>query len=265
MTRQAVLVERRGPALWVTFNRPEAMNALNAEVYAGLIAAMADADADEAVRAVVLLGEGGRAFSAGADLKEIARFDASGTDPDGEPGTGMGGTQAFEALRALPKPLVAAIDGHCLAGGMEIAILCDIRLATEKSTFGLPEVRLGLLPDPGLVELGHLMPLGEALRIQLTGRPMSAARAYEVGFIQELVPDRTKLLSAAEQIVFDIGLGVPSATRAFKRVAKGAYDLPLTERKQCRDELWEEIRRSDNRIEGPRAFAEKRAPEWKNG
>ncbi len=263
MTENAVLVERRGPALWVTFNRPEAMNALNSEIYRGLIDALDAAEADAEVRALVITGAGGRAFSAGADLEELARFDAQGLDPDAQPGEGMGGTQAFSALRAFPKPLVAAVDGYCLAGGMEIATLCDLRAATERSTFGLPEVRLGLMPDPGLVELSRAIPLGEALQIQLTGRPITAARAHSIGFVQQLVADRDQLLVEVDRLVADLGLGAPLATEAFKRVVKAGRDLPIEAAQRERDQAWEEIRHSANRMEGPRAFTERRAPEWR--
>ena len=237
MTEAGILVEPRGHTTWITVNRPQAMNALNTEVYVGLIDALAQAAEDPDSQVVVIIGAGGRAFSAGADLKEIARLDADGVDPDAEPGQGMGGTQAFAALRAFPRPLIAAIDGYCLAGGMEIATLCDVRVATQQSTFGLPEVRLGLMPDPGLVELTRLVPLGEALHIQLTGRRLHAARAYDIGFVQYMVPDRSALLAVVEGLAADIELGSPLAVEAFKRVARRGHDLPIEMASQLRDEL----------------------------
>lgn len=259
----AILTERRGHSTWITLNRPYAMNALNTEVFVGLTNALTHATDDPGVRVVVILGAGGHAFSAGADLKEIAHFDANGLDPDAESGPGMGGSQAFAALRAFPKPLIAAIDGYCLAGGLEIATLCDVRVATEQSTFGLPEARLGLMPDPGLVELTHLVPLGEAMHIQLTGRRLHAARAYDIGFIQYMVPNRNALLATVEELAADVALGSPLAVEAFKRVARQGHDHPIENARRLRDELWDEIRHTDDRLEGPRAFAEGRPPEWK--
>lgn len=255
--------ERRDRAAWITFNRPEAMNAFNTALYAAFLAALDDAATDPDVCAVVLIGEGGRAFSAGADIKELADYDARGFDADAEPGMGMGGTQVFEKLAAFAKPLVAAIDGHCLAGGLEVATLCDIRIATEHSSFGLPEVRLSLMPSPGLVELGRLIPLGEALRIQLTGRPMSARRAFDIGFTQALLPDRDALVAEATQIAADIALGAPLAVEAYKTIAKQGRDLTIDDANRLRDELWAQIQDTEDRIEGPRAFTEKRAPRWK--
>jgi enoyl-CoA hydratase/carnithine racemase len=262
MTTDPLLYERRGEAAWLTFNRPRAMNAFNSELYAAFVAALDDASRDRDIRSVVLIGEGGRAFSAGADLKEIADFDARGVNADAEPGTGMGGTQLFENLASFTKPVIAAIDGHCLAGGMEVAALCDIRIATEHSSFGLPEARLSLMPGPGLVELGRLIPLGEALRIQLTARPITARRAFEIGFVQALLPDRSELVREAEQMAADIALGAPLAIEAYKEVVKQGRDLSIDDASRRRDELWDRIQQTDDRIEGPRAFTEKRTPRW---
>jgi enoyl-CoA hydratase/carnithine racemase len=263
VTEAGILAEHRDHTTWITLNRPYAMNALNSEVNAGLIGTLAHAADEPDVRAVVILGAGGRAFSAGADLKEVARFDAEGLDPDRGPGEGMGGSRAFAALRAFPKPLIAAIDGYCLAGGLEIATLCDVRVATEQSTFGLPEARLGLMPDPGLVELTRLIPLGEALHIQLTGRRLQAARAYDIGFVQYVVPDRIALLAMVEGLAADIALGSPLAVEAFKRVARQGHALPMETASRLRDESWDEIRLTEDRLEGPRAFAERRPANWK--
>ncbi len=262
MSTQPLLYERRDHAAWIAFNRPQAMNAFNSQLYASFIDALNNASEDADVRAVVLIGEGGRAFSAGADLKELADFDARGIDPDAEPGKGMGGTQVFERLAHFAKPLVAAVDGYCLAGGMEIAALCDIRIATAQSSFGLPEARLSLMPGPGLVELGRLIPLGEALRIQLTGRPIPARRAFEIGFVQALLPDRPALVAEAEQIVADIALGAPLAIEAYKHAVKYGRDLPIDEATTLRDELWNRIQQTEDRLEGTRAFTEKLPPRW---
>jgi enoyl-CoA hydratase/carnithine racemase len=239
------------------------MNAFNAALYAAFLGALDVAAADPDVCAVVLVGEGGRAFSAGADLKELAAYDEQGIDADAEPGKGMGGTQVFEKLATFAKPLVAAIDGHCLAGGLEVAALCDIRIATAHSSFRLPEVRLSLMPGPGLVELGRLIPLGEALRIQLTGRSMTARRAFEIGFVQELLPDRDALVAEATGIAADIALGAPLAVEAYKAVVKKGRDLTIDDANRLRDMMWAQIQRTEDRIEGPLAFVEKRAPEWK--
>lgn len=258
-----VLYERRDAAAWITFNRPKAMNAFSSESYAKLLEALHDAAADDGVCCVVLTGAGGRAFSSGADVKELAAYDADGRNAEGDPGEGMGGTPVFRALAAYRKPLIAAIDGYCLAGGMEVAALCDMRLATEASSFGLPEVRLSLMPDPGLVEVGRLMPLGEALMMQLAGRTMSARRAYDIGYIQGVLPDRDALMVEAASLAADIALGAPLAVEAYKRVVKEGRDLPVVEASRLRDELWAWLQTTEDRYEGPRAFAEKRQPVWK--
>ena len=119
------------------------------------------------------------------------------------------------------------------------------------------------MPGPGLVELGRLIPLGEALRIQLTGRSMNARRAFDIGFVQALLPDRDALLAEATQIAADIALGAPLAVEAYKKLVKHGRDLTIDDANRLRDKMWAQIQTTEDRIEGPRAFVEKRAPEWK--
>jgi enoyl-CoA hydratase/carnithine racemase len=259
-----LLYEMRGGAAWITLNRPRAMNAFNSVLNRALIKALRDAADDDGVLVAVLIGAGGKAFSAGADLKELAARNAAGMDIDAtvEEG-GMAGTEMFRAVAAFRKPLIAAIDGFCLAGGMEVAALCDMRLATEASSFGLPEAHLGLMPDPGLVELTRLIPLGEALKLQLSARPMTARRAYDIGYIQGLVPNRAALLAEAELWAADVARGAPLSVEAFKKLVKVGRSMTPEQASQLRDALWQTIQNTEDCVEGPRAFAEKRAPVWK--
>ncbi len=246
---------------WLTLNRPESMNAFNTELRVGLMDAMDEATADPEVLAIVLTGEGGRAFSAGADLKEIANRDASGSLAESVPTKVIG--NFFASVGNCPKPTIAAIDGHCIAAGLEVAILCDIRIATAKSTFGLPEARRSLMPDPGLIELMRVVPLGEALKILFTARPISANRAYDVGLIQAVVPDRDALMVQAAEMAADIVLGAPLAIEAYKRIVKAGRSMPPEQASQLREAYWGMLSGTEDRVEGPRAFAEKRAPVWK--
>ena len=192
-TSEVMKYEKRGSTAWLTMNRPHAMNAFNTELRNGLVEAIERATADPDILSIVLTGEGGRAFSAGADLKEVARRDVKKDAPPSP----RAATSFFTTVADCPKPIIAAIDGHCIAAGLEVALLCDIRVATEQSTFGLPEARRSLMPDPGLIELVRVIPLGEAMKILLTARPITAQRAYDVGLIQSVVPDRPAVMAEA--------------------------------------------------------------------
>ena len=259
-----LLYEKRGGVAWITLNRPRHMNAFNSVLNRALIKALADAAGDDGVMVAVLTGAGGKAFSAGGDLKELAERNAAGMDIDAtlEEG-GMAGTEMFRAVANFHKPLIAAVDGFCLAGGMEVAALCDMRIATEASSFGLPEAHLGLMPDPGLVELTRLIPLGEALKLQLSARPMTAKRAYDIGYVQELAPDRAALMVQAEQLAADIARGAPLSVEAYKKVVKVGRGMTPEQASQFRDALWARIQTTEDCVEGPRAFTEKRTPVWK--
>lgn len=251
-----VKYEVRDRVAWVTINRPEAMNALNMEVRNAIAEAMREATNDKDVLVVILTGEGGRAFSAGADLKEMAQRDASGA-------TASVGLIGYDQIQDCPKPIIAAIDGYCLAGGLELTLYCDIRIATEQSRFGLPEPRRSLLAGVGLHNLSRIIPLGEALWIQLTGGDMTAQRAYDIGLIQAMVPDRAALFAEAEHIANEIKQCAPLAVQAIKRIVKTGRNLPVEYSWKLAEPIVAEIVKTEDRLEGPRAFAEKRAPVWK--
>ena len=180
-TAKPVLIyEKRDRKAYLRLNRPEAMNALSTELAAAVSEAARDADRDDDILVVIVIGEGGRAFCAGADLKEMTRIDGEGKADR------FAGLLHTDGVAECGKPVIAAIDGYCLAGGLELALRCDIRIATAKSTFGLPEPRRSLLAGYGLHNLSRMIPLGEALHMQLTGLPIDSQRAYDLGLIQQL-------------------------------------------------------------------------------
>ena len=257
-TDEVMQYEKRDNTAWLTMNRPQAMNAFNTALRNGLVEAIERATADPDVLCIVLTGEGGRAFSAGADLKEVAQRDASKSAPPARAATSF-----FTTVADCPKPIIAAIDGHCIAAGLEVALLCDIRVATEKSTFGLPEARRSLMPDPGLTELVRVIPFGEAMKILLTARPITAQRAYDIGLIQAVVPDRDSVMAEAEEVAADIALGAPLAVEAYKQIAKAGRSMPPEQAAKVRAGYWAALADTEDRREGPRAFAEKRPPVWK--
>ncbi len=251
-----LLYEVRDGAAWLTFNRPQALNAFDTPLRQAIIDAIAVASADAAVFCLVFCGAGGRAFSTGADLKEMAAQDAAAAPTPAPP-------DLFGAVAACRKPTLAAIDGHCVAAGMEVATLCDIRVATAASSFGLPEVLRSLMPDPGLIELPRVIPLGEAAKLLLTGTPMSAQRAYEIGFLQALAPDRAAMLAEAAKIAAQIALGAPLAAEAYKQILRHGRSLSPEQASQYRAVHWDRIQATEDRIEGPLAFVEKRPSVWK--
>lgn len=253
-----IMYEKKDGTAWITLNRPERMNALSFELRGAMAKALREAVRDEEVMVVIVTGAGGRAFCAGNDLKDAADRYAQGIAPGTEP------VQADSyGIADCPKPVIAAIDGYAVAGGMETTMACDIRVATEKSMFGLPEIKRGRMAGPGLTQLGRMIPLGEARLIQLTGSHMNAKRAYDIGFIQAVLPDREALFAEAQRIADDIQSNAPLSIEATKRVIQVAHLMPP----EYVQRIWNPERaiidRSEDIVEGSTAFAEKRAPQWK--
>ena len=261
----AVLYEKKDHVAWVTLNRPEALNSMNDALMSGVGRAMRTANEDSDVFVVVLIGEGGRAFCAGNDLKAQAQRDTAGADRE------IG--DSFKVYDC-EKPVIAAIDGYAVGGGMQWASQCDIRVATEQSQFGQPEPRvMGSGIAGGIDSPDRYMPFGEASYISLTGARISAKRAYDIGYVQSIVSDRVALIADVERLCDEIKLCAPMASHLSKRKMRltPGMDLPLPPdgkiyRDIIRDLVAEEqakIATSEDRLEAPRAFAEKRAPVWK--
>jgi enoyl-CoA hydratase/carnithine racemase len=252
--------ESRERKAYITLNRPEVMNALDFEIGERIAEAIREFGKDDSVLVAIISGEGGRAFSAGVDLKEAAQRDRGERPADS--GRVRGVRAAFDELTNCRKPIIAAIDGYCLAAGLEITICCDIRIATVQSRFGLPEARRSLIPGPG-VQLSRQIPMGEALLILLTGGHLSAERMYQLGYIQRLVPDREALFKEADAVAEEIMQCAPLAVQALKRIIKVGHSLPVPVMEQMAEPIRSAIERTEDRREGPRAFVEKRPPVWK--
>ena len=265
-----VLYEKRDRIGWVTINRPEAMNALNPDVGAGLTDAFEEVANDDDVLVAILTGAGGRAFSAGMDLKWRASEDASSGVQMG--GGGRGSSLGLEEVGACPKPVIAAIDGYALAGGFQTAARCDVRVATEQSRFGMLEARRALAAVGSFDTPEMVAPPGEAAWILLTGGMMKAERAYDIGLIQALLPDRDALFEEAENIAGEMKLCAPLALRAIKATLRTKKNMPtppegvreLDHLKKLNEEVQRVNAESEDRLEGPLAFAEKRDAVWKN-
>jgi enoyl-CoA hydratase len=248
--------ERRGIVQILRFNRPEARNAISPEVsitMAGLLDAAAD---DPGVRAVVVTGTG-PVFSAGADLKIVAQ------GRGGEIGAAPGGFAGI-VTRDFPKPLIAAVNGPALAGGFEIVLACDLVVAADTARFGIPEVQRGLMAAAGaLIRLPKRVPLAMALELTMTGDPISAQRALELGLVNRVVPVE-EVLDTAVALADRIGENSPIAVRISRQLVREAVDLDEAAAWRRNNELSLDVFSAGDAIEGATAFAEKRKPVWKS-
>lgn len=247
---EPVLFEVRERVAYVTLNRPEALNAQDLRMRRRLSEIFASIDADPRILAGVVSGAGERAFSVGVDLKELSA-------------TGLSEQERMEGgLPYVAKPLIAAVHGHCLAAGFELALWCDIRIATPEASFGLPEPRWSLMAGYGLHHLSRMLPLGEALQMQLSGEPIGAERAHAIGLVQRLVP-RAQLMDEAARLASAIAGNAPLAVQGIKRVVMQGRDQPVEYSMRLAAPIEDRVYASEDFAEGPRAFAEKRAPVWK--
>ena len=260
MAYKYVIYEKRDRIAHVTINRPEVMNALHPPAHEEFQEVWSDFRDDSEVWVAIITGAGDRAFSAGNDLKyQAERSDKPGPRRVGPPG-GFGGiTNRFECY----KPIIAAVNGYCLGGGFEIALACDIIVAAEHARFGLPEPTVGLNAGAGGIHrLPRQVPLKIAMGMLLTGRHITAEEAYRVGLVNEVVP-LNDLMSCAERWAQDILRCAPFSVRSSKEGAMKGLNLPLDAAMNYGYRLNELMRSSEDYVEGPRAFAEKRKPNWK--
>jgi enoyl-CoA hydratase len=247
--------EQRARIAILTIRRPEARNAVNGEVAKGMEAGLDRLEDDPEVWAGVIAGEG-PVFSAGADLKVIAAGNPA--DLQTERG-GFGGI----ARRERTKPLVAAVDGPALAGGCEIALACDLIVASRQAAFGLPEVKRSLVAAAGgLFRLPRALPRNVALEIVLTGDPIDAERAYALGLANQLV-EPGQALEAAIALAERICANAPLAVRASRKVLLASAYADDEVGWRLTNEEFAQLFQTEDFAEGPRAFIEKRAPEWK--
>ena len=248
-----VVVEVADGVAVITINRPEARNAVNEAVARGIAAAIDELDLRRDVTALVVTGAGGT-FCAGMDLKGFLAGENS-----------MAGGRGFGGITQRPpaKPVVAAVEGYALAGGFEIALACDLIVASEEATFGLPEVTRGLVAGAGgLLRLPRQIPYHIALEIALTGDRFPAARLHAAGLVNRLVPPG-EALTRARELAARIGRNAPLALAATKRIVTESADWPQAEAFDRQGEIAGPVFTSADAIEGAAAFAEKRPPVWR--
>jgi enoyl-CoA hydratase len=250
---QAVLTEVTDGIGIITINRPEARNAVNEAVARDIAAAIDDFDSRRDITSLILTGAGGT-FSAGMDLKGFAAGENSAA-----------GGRGFAGITQRPpaKPVIAAVEGYALAGGFEIVLSCDLVVASEEATFGLPEVSRGLVAGAGgLFRLPRRIPYHLAMEIALTGARVPAARLHAAGLVNRLAPPG-EALAHARALAADIGRNAPLSLAATKRIVAESADWPLSEGFDRQAEIAGPVFFSADAMEGAIAFAEKRPPVWR--
>ena len=249
---QEVLTETDNGILIITINRPEAKNAMTKAASEGIAAALDQLDSDDSLRVGILTGAGGT-FCSGMDLKGFLRGESPSV-----PGRGFGGLTE----RGPAKPLIAAVEGYALAGGMELMIACDMVVANDKAKFGIPEAKRGLAAAAGgLMKLPDQIPPKIAMELALTGDFIDTARAYELGLVNRVTSGDA--LSAAKELAAAITANGPLAVKVSKQIIVESRGWPLDKRYEEQGKLLPQVFMSEDAREGSLAFAEKRAPNWK--
>jgi enoyl-CoA hydratase len=255
MPYTSILTETRGRVGLVTLNRPDVMNALNPVILRELMDALEAFDADEVVGAMVVTGNE-RVFAAGADIKEMA--EASEEQMRQSPFI-----DSFDRMRGIKKPVIAAVSGWALGGGCELAMSCDMIVASEKAKFGQPEITIGVIPGAGGTQRLTLA-VGKAIAMEmvLNNRILSAQEALQYGLVNRIVPvDR--YLQEALSLAEEIAARAPLAVRAGKEAVNAAFEGSLTDGLSTEKELFYSLFSTEDQKEGMQAFIEKRSPNWR--
>jgi enoyl-CoA hydratase len=250
-----LLIERDGAVVIVTINRPHVLNALDAPTLDELRQAMLDLQRDDAVRAIVLTGAGGKAFVAGADINELAvQTPSSGREH------ALAGQHVFDLIENLGKPVIAAIAGYALGGGCELAMACTLRVAADTAKLGQPEVNLGLIPGyGGSQRLPRLVGKGKAMELVLTGAPIGAVEAERIGLVNRVVP-AAELLTEARRWAGSLAAQAPIALRYIINAINHGLEMPFAQGCAYEATLFGLAMATDDMREGTRAFLEKRKP-----
>jgi enoyl-CoA hydratase len=252
----SVQVELDGPLGWIVLSRPGQINAINDEIRAGVPQALAELDADPSVRVIVFRGAGERGFCAGADIKEKRAPEASI-----QVRQRMEKKRWIEAIDGIGKPVIAAVHGYCMGGGMELALACDIRFAAPDTVFALPETGLGLIPGGGGTQrLSRVIGPGRALDMLLTGERVLAPEALALGLVTRVSASPATLQDEVRALAQKVAAKPPAASAAVKRAARAALELELKSGLDLELNLFALLAPSGDVKEAALAFSEKRAP-----
>lgn len=251
-----LLISRRGRALRAEINRPERRNAMNPAVLDGIAEALAQAEADPDIAALVITGTGDRAFCAGADLsKSSEAFGASGDLPTTDFG------RLARRVQEFGKPVVARVNGACVAGGMAMLSMCDVAIAVDHARFGLPEVRVGVFPFQVIAYLRKVLTPMQLNELALTGELIHAERAAQMNLVNQVV-GAEELDRRVDQLVEQIAHGSPSAVRRGKFAVRAMSDMTFEQALAFAEAQITLLSQSADAVEGMRAFVERRAPRW---
>ena len=258
MTFRTLLVESDGPVAIVTLNRTDKLNAMSMEMKAELVRVLRDLDEAADVRCLVLTGAGDKSFVSGADISEFEGRTVVEQQRMYQMGT------IYDAADRVAKPLLAMINGYCFGGGLELAMACDIRIASDHAVFGQTEVNLGIIPGGGGSQrLPRLVGLGRALQLTLTGERIDATEALRIGLVNEVVP-HARLRSRTQEVADRIAAKSRVAVRLAKEAVKASVRLPLDQGLRHEQALFTLALATQDKEEGVRAFLEKRDPTWKD-
>lgn len=267
MEGQKVLYEVKNQIAWIVLNRPESMNAVNQEMQKEIIRSCQEANDDKDVQVVIIRGEGERAFSVGGDIKDRARgaLEITKLAPleSRQAKLAPGIHTPPQALAAIAKPTIALCHGYTIGTGLLMALACDIRIAAENAKLGLSEIRLGFMPASGGTQrMARLIGIPKALELCLSGESVDAQEAYRIGLVNRLVPF-DQLIQAGEQMAQSFAKGAPLALRCIKEAVYKGSELSLDQGLRLESDLATFVLGTEDAKEGPRAFVEKRPPQWK--
>jgi enoyl-CoA hydratase len=254
---ETILVAKEGRVAIITINRPDKLNALSQQVRDEMLQVLAEIEKDDSVGVVVITGAGEKSFIAGADIGEFA-----GRTPFDQR-EAMASPRIFDIMANFPKPVIAMINGFCLGGGCELAMSCDLRVASDKARFGQPEINLGLIPGGGGTQrMPRLVGTGQTMRLVLSGDMIGAAEAREIGLVELVFPAdelRAKTLELAQRIAAKS----PLTLRIAKEVVRASERLPLEDGIAYERDLFCLAFSTEDKAEGVKAFLDKRPAEWK--
>jgi enoyl-CoA hydratase len=269
MPDEKVLYEVKDKIAWITLNRPESLNAVNREMVKSIVEFCRRAEEDHNVQIVIFKGNGERAFSVGGDIKDRARQNAAAVEQSESPlvqrqskSSGIPGTPA-PAIAAMNKITMALVHGYCVGTGLLMSLACDIRIAAQGARLGVSEVRLGFMAGSGGTQrLPRLIGISKALEICLSGELYDAAECYRIGLVNQVVP-YNELVPAGEKMAGSFLKGAPLALRYIKEAIYKGSEMSLEQGLRYESDLQSMVMQTEDAKEGPRAFVEKRPPDWK--